>query len=162
VPAADEVCCSTGNNQAGPVLRVTALYVELLNSTELQIFDPEKAAWQAACIPLIPVPTPAAAENPWNSGALDPAPSRAVIRVLLSSTAAFTAVKFAFISDALVVAPELNVLGIVNVLAVLALAKISAAIAPSVLVSLFIFISSCLRSIYPYPILTRWMNPRST
>ena len=103
-----------------------------MNSAEVQIFDPEKLVSQAACMPLIP-PEPSTVPelNPWNTGALDP-PSRAVIRVSLSSTAAFTAEKLEFISAALVAAPELKVLGIDNVLATLALAKIRAAIATNV------------------------------
>jgi len=42
------------------------------------------------------------------------APSKDDIRVLLSSTAAFTAVKFAFMSEALVAVPEVKELGTVS------------------------------------------------
>ena len=101
---------TTGNNQAVPE-RVADLYVELANSAEVQIFDPEKEELQANCKPIIPaLPATVSELNPWNTGALDP-PSRAVIRVSLSSTAAFTAEKLEFISAALVAAPEPKVFG---------------------------------------------------
>jgi hypothetical protein len=139
--------------QALPDNPVAPVYEAEANSRVVQTWLPVKLVLHR--FPIVinpPLPWVVPDENPLKELELV-APSKDDIRVLLSSTAAFTAVKFAFMSEALVAVPEVKELGTVSADAKVCEEAMTTAIVSAIVsFRLWLLLTICLYSIDLLPI----------